>query len=352
MKVGLLSMQKVINYGSYLQSYALKSILENLGHSVRFVDIRKGEVVSNKPQKNTRRLLDKHLFSRIHHELFRRMRKAAFEKRFFPQIGISNPISEAECDRIVIGSDEVFNCCQDSAWGFSTQLLGDTKVPAISYAASCGHTTYDRLCQTGLDGKAVDALSKLEAVSVRDQNTADFVENCIGVVPQQHLDPVLIYDWESCIGKGKRFRNYILVYAYDNRINSEAEIAAIRAFAKKHKKKLISFGVYQRWCDRNVFCSPFELISYFDQADYVITDTFHGSIIAIKRNKKFATIVRTSNQNKLTDLLTRFALENREIKNPEDLDTVLPNDIDYDSVNRIIAAETQKSKEYLSQRLV
>ena len=37
-KVGIMSMQRIANYGSFLQAFALKQLIENLGHSVEFVD--------------------------------------------------------------------------------------------------------------------------------------------------------------------------------------------------------------------------------------------------------------------------------------------------------------------------
>ena len=42
MKICILSMQKVNNYGSVLQAYSLKKNIENLGHTVDFIDIKKG----------------------------------------------------------------------------------------------------------------------------------------------------------------------------------------------------------------------------------------------------------------------------------------------------------------------
>ena len=38
--VGIMSMQRIANYGSFLQAYALKTMIEELGHSVQFVDYR------------------------------------------------------------------------------------------------------------------------------------------------------------------------------------------------------------------------------------------------------------------------------------------------------------------------
>lgn len=41
-------------------------------------------------------------------------------------------------------------------------------------------------------------------------------------------------------------------------------------------------------------------------ADYVITDTFHGTVFSIKMNTKFCTLVRDSNRNKLEALLNKL----------------------------------------------
>ena len=47
MKVGILSMQEVKNYGSFLQAYSLKSNIEALGHQCEFVKIVPGEQLGN-----------------------------------------------------------------------------------------------------------------------------------------------------------------------------------------------------------------------------------------------------------------------------------------------------------------
>lgn len=351
MKTGIISMQRVINYGSFLQAYALKSMIESFGNSVAFVDIKKGRQVvphlTNKRQFG----VDRYILKRVEHVVFKKNRQKLFRETFFSAIGINTPVEESECDNIVIGSDEVFNCCQPSEWGFSSQLFGNTEVPSVTYAASCGYSNYPHIEALGLNDEIRDALGRMKAISVRDNNTYQFVKQLTGAAPLQHLDPVLVYDWKKEIWPQERFKNYILIYAYDNRINNEDEIRAIKAFAKKHNKKLISFGVYQRWCDRNVICNPFELLSYFDGADYVITDTFHGTVISIKRNKQFVTIVRDSNKNKLSDLLSKFGLIDREITAMEELESIITTSIDYIPVNRIISVESKRSLDYLRENL-
>lgn len=353
MKIGILSMQRVINYGSFLQAYALKSLVESLGHEAYFVDIKNGEklklvtdsssLIAQKPWK--------YIIKRIDHVIFEKKRHRLFTGKLFDEFGISSPIDETEVDMIVVGSDEVFNCCQESSWGVSLQLLGDTLVPAISYAGSFGHTTYADLEQYNLTENVAKSLSKFKSISVRDTNSFDCIKQLTGINPSVHLDPVLVYDWTNVKGVDVPIKNYILIYSYDNRINNEQEIKAIKEFAEKEGKTLISCGVYQRWCDKNILCEPFELLTYFDHADYVITDTFHGTVISIKRNKQFATIIRDSNRNKLMALLKVFGLESRHVQEVKQLGEIFASEISFDYANQQIAREQVRTIEYLRENL-
>lgn len=53
-KVGIMSMQRIANYGSFLQAYALKQLIEELGHKVEFVDYHVGTpvIAENADSKN------------------------------------------------------------------------------------------------------------------------------------------------------------------------------------------------------------------------------------------------------------------------------------------------------------
>ena len=44
-KIGIMSMQRIKNYGSFLQAYGLKKIIEKLGYEVEFVDYHIGEPI-------------------------------------------------------------------------------------------------------------------------------------------------------------------------------------------------------------------------------------------------------------------------------------------------------------------
>ena len=353
MRVGILSMQRIVNHGSFLQSYGLKSLIEADGHEVRFIDIIPGEKLLKEKSVRSSTPIYYHFFSKVNHILFNKIKERRFYQEYFPISGIDAPVLQNECDMVVIGSDEVFNFYQASPWGLSDQLLGKVGNKVISYAGSFGNTSKEIIAKLGLKGRVAADFSNFSSISVRDQNSFNCVEYLLGVKPLIHLDPVLIYDFKKEQRKIKKlkYKHYIAVYCYDNGINDEQSIKAIKAFARKKGLKIISLGFYTRWCDYNLICSPFELLVYFKNADYVITDTFHGSVISIKQNRKFVTLVRKHNKNKLGDLLRRFGLESRIIENFNDFQTLIDKEIDYERINAYLASEQAKAKRYLRENI-
>lgn len=361
MKIGILSMQRVINYGSFLQAFALKETLTQLGADCSFIDIKPGpRIFNNNVRKKKNKIIiyleriDKYFFKRIKHQIFIRKRKEMFFNEFFPILGLSKkPNYNSNYDVVVIGSDEVFNCARDVEWGFAKTLLGEglNSKKVITYAASCGHTTLEQLEKFGLKSVVSNAMKNIDTVSVRDENTKNFVKALTNKEACENVDPVFIYDFKEKVPDKIPYRNYILVYAYDNRINDMPTINEIRAFSRKKNKKIISAGVYQNWADLNILCSPFELLAYFRDADYVVTDTFHGTVFSIKYNKQFATIVRDSNRQKLGYLLKKFRLSDREIKDINEMELILSTKPNYEYANKLIKIEKEKAIKYLCESI-
>lgn len=346
MKIGIMSMQRIINYGSFLQAYGLSNTIKNLGHDVEFVDFEIEPCVI-KPeyhatnQKNTSSLSELEDFDK------------KFENEYLKELSITKRNVRPLLDTLVIGSDEVFNCLQSNPMvGYSTELFGknNNADSIISYAASCGTTTLERLKEYHKDSEIANLLSKFKSISVRDNNSYNLVKDLTARIPEIHLDPVFIYNFDNDIIDKVNIKDYIIVYAYSYRFNEE-ESKAIIDFARKNNKKIVSIGTYQHCCDMYIPAHPLEVLAYFKHADYIITDTFHGSIFSIKANRPFATIIRESNKQKLSDLLDRLNLRTREVKSIDNLENILKAPIDYTDTNRIIAEETKKSIEYLKNNL-
>lgn len=366
-KIGILSMQRIKNYGSFLQAYALKQILETLGNEVEFVDYHIEEPVINdvniKNDKLGKALKtfqgDAPLIQKIQY-LFH---KKNFGKKYYKILGLTEtPNYNPKLDTLVIGSDEVFNCIQSNKnVGYSLELFGknNNAEKVITYAASFGNTTIEKMKKYDKINEIRELLNKFSSVSVRDENSGRIIKELTNKEINYNLDPVLIYDYmNECklIPEINLKEKYIIVYAYSNRISSD-ESEYIKKYAKRNKLKVYSIGGAQKCADKFLDCTPFEVLAYFKNAEMIITDTFHGSIFSIINHKNFVTLVRKSvgnsygNEEKLTDLLKRLDLKNRIIYNIKDMTQKLEEKINFNNTDKIIEKSRKESVEYLKNNI-
>lgn len=136
-------------------------------------------------------------------------------------------------------------------------------------------------------------------------------------------------------------------------INKE-EIQAINEFAKKNDLLTVSAGTYHGWCNYNVNCNCLEWMDYFKYSECVITDTFHGAVLAISTNRPLAVYIRGLNVNKLTDLLRETELSDRiftEFKCNE-IEKVFQQQIDYVGVKSRLDKMRTDSNVYLKNALM
>lgn len=369
MKIGIMTMQRIINYGSFLQAYGLKKTIESFGgYEVQFVDYEVGKPIDtliNKPLKSSNRIYNglRVMFSSKYRKKRRMDIKQndafakyynKFKEEWLPMLGVTSSMNyKPELDTLVIGSDEVFNCTQSGKEvGYSLQLFGKdhNAKNLISYAASFGSTTLSKLNSCKKTDEIRDCLKRFDAISTRDNNSYKIVKELTGKDPVDNMDPVLVYSFDNEVPNKVDLKNYIVVYAYSGRISIQ-EAEAIQKFAHKHSKKTVSIGVMQAFTDEYVMADPFELLAYIKNADFVVTDTFHGTVFSIKYQIPFATIIRDSNKQKLTDLLYKFNLQNRAVDSVENLESVLLESIDANSIKRLITEYRCDSLKYLKCNL-
>lgn len=358
MRIGIISMQRLINFGSWLQAYGLKSLLEEQGHEVEFIDVKltDGTVMNaNKTTDNAgcfKHIARRFIRGKIY--CYQLERQKRFTNDYFGVLGLSEkPNFNTNYDAVVIGSDEVFSYCQFTQWGGTILFFGQgvEAKKIISYAASFGYTTVQDLEEIHMADKIGQYLMNFSAISVRDHHSYEVVKCLCGVEAYQHLDPVLMYDFNPDVPE-IHDKDYILIYGYDNRLVEAEYVQSIKAFAKKYRKKLYAVGFFQDWCDKQILASPLEVLAWVKNADYVVCETFHGTVFSIKYQKQFATIVRDSNRNKLGDLLNRFSLADRMFDGKVSLEGILTKEYDRKAAQQIIEFERKRTKEYLHDALM
>ncbi len=338
-----MSMQRVINYGSFLQAYALKSVIEkqNPESDVVFLDfhtdLHLSQPTSSKKIRITRKIKsgllrlvskkirEKALWEKDQNDAFVHFCDV-FCKEYLPLLGVNeNYCYNTDVDVLFIGSDEVFNYVQNQIqYGYSLELFGENidSKKLFTYAASFGNTTLQMLENHNACSIVSNCLRRFTEISVRDENSRAIVNELTDIKPYVHVDPVLIYDFSEETPQSVDLKNYIIVYAYSGRLSNE-EIVWIQKFAQKHGKKTLSIGIKHSFTDEYRCVDPFTMLSYFKNADYVITDTFHGTVFSIKYQIPFATLIRDSNSEKLKDLLYRFNLSDRAFECEEELNKVM-----------------------------
>lgn len=358
-KIAILSMQRVVNFGSVLQAYSLKKILERITKAeIHFIDINEDRVCASKKTNSEeadtgeKKVLSNSIFSKGKRWIIRQLsswNKKKIRKFMDNTLNLSESNNQQSYDAVVVGSDEVFN----HRHGVNLQLHGDVQQAenVISYAASAGSAMLEDISMEDRD-LVREAMANFSAISVRDAATVKYAKALYAGDVQHHLDPVLVGDLDQRKHRKVWLKNYLLVYAYGYRIKSAEEINTIQKYARDRGLKTVAVGGSQPWCDLYIPVSPFRLLDYFYYADAVVTDTFHGTIFSVINQKPFAVIFRNTNENKLRGLLEDLTLQGREVRNMDRLAEVLDMPMDYRAVEEIRAREKKRTYDYLTRELM
>lgn len=359
MKFGIITHYDVHNHGAVLQLTALIKVLAHKGIEAKALKYDKnydfmGVNLKSKYDISLKSIgfylcflfregIAKTLYNVKKHKVLNRFKT---ENRL-----IGDYYSDAkELDAVVIGSDEVF-----ALHTGPTPILFGHAAPSnfvFSYAASFGPTLYDDILKKNCFEFVKGGMLGMSGISVRDKNSFDIVRKLTDRLPDLVCDPVLLYGYEKEISQLNKpeLPPYLLVYAYDNRMNDSAEIEKIKEFARHHKLKIVSPGFYHKWCDLNINVDPIQLLAYFKYAEYIVTDTFHGSVMSIITQSQFVAKTR-DNGNKLVNLLEEYDLTQRISISLDDLEEKFAEPIDFIAVRKKVLHRRSQSMNYLNRMI-
>lgn len=360
MHVGILTHYDVLNQGAQLQMYALYHEVKKMGHTVEIItyeknfDFAKEEKLKNQvsvrsiPYYLSEYLIKKGVGLTLHNVLkFWKMKK--FRKETF----CFSDIDSTKYDCVLVGSDEVFSI----PVGYNAAMFGEGVKTDIlaSYAPAYGQTDIARVEQYNCRDRMKKGLEEFDYLSARDVHTKNMIKEISGRDAQLVCDPVLLYDFDLSKFKKRPIKDkYMIVYSYDRFMNEQDEIKNIRLFGKKHNLKIVSVGTYHKWCDMNVVCDPLEWIKWFMHAEFIITDTFHGSILSIVCRKNFGVFIRSQiNENKIGALLKDVGLEDRKLAQIDNkiLERFYQRGTNYEVADKKILHLQEESRKYLNNIL-
>lgn len=321
MKIGILTMHKVVNYGSALQAYALQHYLKEKGFESEIIDY----VFTNSPHgiKNWLRYFFKlNFISDIKFRHFWKENYTLSEQCYKTK----EELSESSCkyDVYLTGSDQVWNPNHNGKeLTFMFDFIKSSIAMKVSYASSFSAGVIPQ----HMEKKYKEFLSQYFAISVREENALDLIKKLTGKCAAWVCDPTLLLDkmtWKEVAQKSKlKIKEpyvlfYILTYAYNPYPEIERIIHQVQKKYKGYKFVFLNGKVSDRQRRDSVVInnvSPYEFISLIENAEFIVTTSFHGTAFAINFRKSFYSVIQSDTllDDRMFSLLRRLGLDDRAV---------------------------------------
>lgn len=386
MKIGILTLPLHINFGGYLQNYALQQVLIKMGHEPITLNQR---VIPRPvlPQLKNIWLANFHTFILMligkkgnrswQHFHGSSLRPLLWKNSIYfydKYIKHSEPLNPNEdyngicekmgIDALIVGSDQVWR--PRYVENISTMYFSFEKsdsIKKISYAASFGTDSWE---YTEQHTSECSTLAKqFDKLTVRERSAINLMQEKLGVMPELVLDPTLLLSKEDYIKlieeeqEAKSERN-LFCYILDMTDKKTAFIKNV-----EHKLNLKSFNVNigkntlpysDGYIKSHVdeFRNPTitKWLRGFWDADMVIADSFHAVAFSIIFNKPFWVIGNKSRgMARFESILSIFHLENRLVDESSLNQVDLNEPIVWADVNKIRKDLESKSKSLLFKAL-
>lgn len=373
MRIGILTLPFNNNYGGYLQSYALMTILKDLGHNVILLNRRhnlrkrtlkeqiiyaiKGIIKSLIYCKRIPLKYDPEWLYKQEGEYMLKF----VEKKIIP---MTKPIYDRKelehivedgFDAIIVGSDQVWRPIYvPNIEDYFLKFISSTSLKRISYAASFGtekpEFTLEQIEECG------KLLSFFDSVSFREKDGLKIIDDFGWVCKKKEvvLDPTMLLNKEHYFSLLENEANPL----YDNSF-----------FCYILDVNETSLSIVDK-CSYNLSLKPYYIISLYKkglykfppiemwlkgikESPFVVTDSFHGTVFCLLFNVPFIVYAnKTRGVSRFISLLEKFNLEERIVYASSEVTNVLNKEIDWDLVNRKITEEKIHSINYLKNSLI
>ena len=373
-KIAILTQPLGFNYGGIIQNYALQKVLTDFGFQVCTINRSANNPYSKLRIKisRTKVLFYKYVLGKRMNTFLDYKSISANNLKFIKKyIKISSELSSTnalkdhfkrmEYDAVIVGSDQVWRpkYSYDIFNYYLDFLEKNEKIRKISYAASFGvnEWEYDNL-ETE---KCSKLIQQFDAVSVRERSGVELCEKHLNRKGASHvLDPTLLLtanDYSKLINNYKNdigLFTYILDFSEEKKqfITNCSNILNLKTHSNQAKKSHKDLSPNK---DINDFIIPpiSDWLKGFRDAEFIITDSFHGMVFSIINQKPFFVIVNNNRgASRFESLLSQLEIEKRLIYNIKDFNFEnLKNPIDYESVFNKLNNLKNDSIAFLKQNL-
>ena len=362
-----------------MQAFATQQIIESYGFETEIIEYHSGSdkgikfsfaavyiLIKRVFSKFTRKKNTKVQLDSVHTENVKERIEAAdsFRKDYLHNFircdGISQLRKTAEnYYAVLVGSDQVW-LPEIAVTNYFTLRFAPVGVKRISYATSMGVSTYPRYVKH----QAADYWKKIDYLSVREEQAKSIINSVCDKEVSVVADPTYLLTKEEWLDRipyeSLSYGKYILCYflGNDDRMKRYA-----KRYAKIKGLKIVS--ILSNECDSNDYEYADEIVKgkgpdYFvnliRNAQYVLTDSFHGVAFSIINEKQFQVFyrkrddVKESRNSRIDNIVRTWGIEDQLIKNL-DSETIVDNWIDYSIVNAKVENFRRESLSFIEKAL-
>lgn len=380
-KVGIVSCYFKNNYGSALQAYATKRILDNNGipnETIKVddnIDFKKGkkkyyisQILNFNFIKSKFGMIKLKFDKLINKELkqnitIRNKKYDEFRKEFNLSRSCTDykglkQLAEEKYSDVIVGSDQLWLPVNVVSNYYTLNWVPE-EINKISYSTSFGISNIPKKYKE----QYKKFLERINFLSVREESGVKIIKEITNIDAKLVCDPTLLLtkeEWEEISIKERIITDkYILCYFLGNNIEH-------RKFAERLKKetgyKIVSLNhadEYVKYSDIFADITPYDVgpkewINLIKNAEYICTDSFHGTVFSLIFNKIFFDFRRYNEKNKAStnsrlDSLLKIANVSNEriLTGKENVKDVLKYKIDYEIVNKNLDKFREDSKKWL-----
>lgn len=354
------------NYGSALQSWALSQAINKLGENgckwrAKLIDYCPEILADKDPLNPMKNMWDKDEKSRkmcelslpaIHenYKKFNEFYNNEFSKtkKEYRASNFDEVIKDEEISGFICGSDTIF-CIDEFGLddGYYANYDCMKNGQTIAYAASFGDSHFNDTSYNKLN----KLLQNFKAIGLRENDMVPYVKEHTDVMVQRVIDPTLLLepqDYNKIVAPRLEDNKYLLLYA---RRNNEKMSEYAEKIAKENNWKIIEISLQATNADKHRMfyeAGVEEFLSLVKNAEFVVTNSFHGMIFSVQFQKQFVIFSREQCNTKIQELLDVFGLYDRMLIDGNEKYNAV---INYDDVFSKIDEERNNSISFLRYQL-
>ena len=331
------------NYGAMLVAFAVNKILENLGYSVLMMQRPnpkgKDARLENSVPMN---------FAKKHYNI---------SNVYFSLNDLS--VLNNHCENFVVGSDQLFSYILNMERAFLDFV--DINKNKIAFATSFGRDEY--LTNDDIILKRKAQLHRFNHISLREKgeklcNEIFDIPDAVELLDPTQMIELDVYN-ELCknVSLKETQKPYLLTYDLD--ITPE-KTEAIKYVANKLGLEIVyiqpCFPRDRHYTDLKVYkdtYTPEEFLYLYKNASFVISDSYHGTLFAVKFNKPFISIMNVARGALRYKFFERLNLKHRIVGSPEEIynNDELLKSVDFMQANKVIEQESVFAIDWLKNAL-